>query len=178
MSERSESKGIFATPSEGQFLNALLLATEDDGIVVHVPWVYIVRCSDDSLYIGHTDDVVAREATHNAGDGSRYTALKRPVRVVYSEHHASMKNAIARERQLKRWTARKKEALIAGDVANGSVTAGAGLSPLRSGAPGFRGEPVQSAGSVFARIACDGKPRVRLCLRSVARGDSRSGVDD
>jgi predicted GIY-YIG superfamily endonuclease len=82
-----------------------------------VAWIYILRCSDESLYIGHTMDVVSRESTHNEGKGGRHTARRRPVRVVYREQFASLHEAIKRERQLKRWTRAKKEALIAGDVA-------------------------------------------------------------
>ena len=52
----------------------------DDGIVVHVPWVYIVRCSDDRLYIGRTDDIVAREAQDQPCDRTRASveAMDRP----------------------------------------------------------------------------------------------------
>ena len=46
----------------------------DDGIVVHMPWIYILRCSDDSLYVGHTHNVPARVASHNDGHASRYTS--------------------------------------------------------------------------------------------------------
>jgi putative endonuclease len=89
----------------------------DDGIVVWMPWVYIVRCSDGTLYVGHTCNVHSREKTHNEGHGSLYTAERSPVKVVYSESHDLLHAAIARERQLKRWTTAKKEALIAGDLA-------------------------------------------------------------
>jgi len=89
----------------------------DDGIVVWMPWVYIVRCSDGTLYVGHTCNVHSREKTHNEGRGSLYTAERRPVKVVYSESHDLLEAAIARERQLKRWTTATKEALIAGDLA-------------------------------------------------------------
>ena len=51
-----------------------------------MPWIYILRCSDGSLYVGHTEDVGAREARHNDGNASRYTSRRRPVKVVYSEH--------------------------------------------------------------------------------------------
>ncbi len=78
-------------------------------------YVYILRCSDGTLYIGHTEDLASREQTHNDGFGSRYTAQRRPVTVVYSEELGSSAAAITRERQLKRWTVGKKEALIAGD---------------------------------------------------------------
>ena len=66
--------------------------------------------------MGHTDDLASRERTHNEGRGSRYTAMRRPVRIVYSEQHDSIETGMARERQLKGWTAKKKEALIAGDL--------------------------------------------------------------
>jgi predicted GIY-YIG superfamily endonuclease len=80
-------------------------------------WVYILRCSDDSFYVGHTDDLPDRERTHNEGRGARYTAARRPVRLVYSERFESSDCATARERQLKRWSAGKKNALVAGDFA-------------------------------------------------------------
>lgn len=77
-----------------------------------MPFTYIVRCADDTLYVGHTEDLVSRERTHNDGRGATYTAARRPVRMVYAEEHASAASAVARERQLKRWSQQKKEALI------------------------------------------------------------------
>jgi predicted GIY-YIG superfamily endonuclease len=79
-------------------------------------FVYILRCADGTFYVGHTTDLTAREKAHNEGTAAAYTAKRLPVRVVYSEQHSSIDLAIARERQLKRWTAQKKEALIAGDT--------------------------------------------------------------
>ena len=90
----------------------------NDGIVIPVVYsVYIVRCADGTLYSGWTNDLAARVATHNAGRGAKYTAGRRPVRMVYSEEHESRSSAQRREHQLKRWTRAKKEALIAGDPA-------------------------------------------------------------
>jgi predicted GIY-YIG superfamily endonuclease len=80
-------------------------------------FTYILRCADDTLYVGHTEDLALREQTHNDGKGAKYTAARRPVRMVYGEEHASVESAIARERQLKRWSGEKKEALIRGDRA-------------------------------------------------------------
>ena len=79
-------------------------------------WVYLLRCSDGTFYVGHTSDPVAREKAHNEGRGGTYTALRRPIRVVYSEPHESIESAVARERQLKRWSKKKKLALINGDL--------------------------------------------------------------
>jgi predicted GIY-YIG superfamily endonuclease len=82
-----------------------------------MPFVYILRCADNTLYVGHTDDLACREALHNAGSAANYTAARRPVALVHSEIFDTQKAARARERQLKRWSATKKEALIAGDSA-------------------------------------------------------------
>jgi predicted GIY-YIG superfamily endonuclease len=81
-----------------------------------MPFVYILRCADGTFYVGHTEDVGSREKTHNDGFGSQYTAARRPVQVVYSEDCASLSAAVSRERPLKRWSAKKKEALIAGNL--------------------------------------------------------------
>ena len=80
-----------------------------------MPFVYILRCADGTLYVGHTSDLTARVKAHNDGTAAAYTAKRGPVRMVYSEEHPSIESAQQRERQVKRWTARKKEALIAGD---------------------------------------------------------------
>jgi putative endonuclease len=80
-------------------------------------FTYILRCADDTLYVGHTENLPSREQTHNDGKGAKYTAARRPVRMVYAEEHCSAASAIARERQLKRWSHKKKEALILVDRA-------------------------------------------------------------
>ena len=80
-----------------------------------MPFIYIVRCVDKTLYVGHTQDLASREQIHNDGKGAKYTEARRPVRMVYAEEHASATSAIAREHQLKRWSHKKKEALILDD---------------------------------------------------------------
>lgn len=75
-------------------------------------FVYILRCTDQSFYVGHTDNLSARLSDHNSGHGATYTAQRRPVEMVYAEEHSSAEGAIAREYQLKRWTIKKKRALI------------------------------------------------------------------
>jgi len=79
--------------------------------------VYILRCADDSLYIGHTQDLEWRMARHIVGEGCKYTAARLPVVLAHSEFVEDRLSAVARERQIKRWTRAKKEALIAGDFA-------------------------------------------------------------
>ena len=75
-------------------------------------FVYIAQCADGTLYTGSTNDLVAREAKHNAGRGAKYTAARRPVRFIYSEAFESRSTAQSREAQIKRWTRAQKEALI------------------------------------------------------------------
>ena len=76
----------------------------------------ILRCADDSLYIGSAQDLDARVKAHNEGRGAAYTFKHRPVRLVYSQSFGSEDAALTRERQLKRWSRGKKEALIKGDL--------------------------------------------------------------
>jgi predicted GIY-YIG superfamily endonuclease len=78
-------------------------------------FVYILRCADDGLYVGHTSNVQERVKLHNEGRGALWTACRRPVIWVYKESLPSEGKAIARERQIKRWTHAKKLALINGD---------------------------------------------------------------
>jgi len=72
----------------------------------------MVRCADGSIYTGYARDPVQREQVHNSGRGARYTAGRRPVRLVYSEAFTSAGDALRREYQLKRLPRAKKEALI------------------------------------------------------------------
>ena len=79
-------------------------------------FVYILRCADGTYYVGSTNDVPARVASHNAGDAATYTRARRPVTLVYSEAHPDQLTAIRRERQLKGWSHQKRDALVQGDV--------------------------------------------------------------
>jgi putative endonuclease len=76
-------------------------------------YVYILRCADGTLYTGWTNDLGARERAHNAGRGAKYTAGRRPVRIVYFEAHESRPSAQRRERQLKRLPRARKLTLMA-----------------------------------------------------------------
>ena len=79
-------------------------------------FVYILRCSDGSYYVGSTrGSLDKRIAEHNAGTFDGYTAQRRPVTLVFSQDFDRITDAVAAERQLKGWSRVKKEALIAGD---------------------------------------------------------------
>ena len=81
-----------------------------------MPFVYILRCSDGSHYVGKTNDLRTRLGEHQSGAGSNYTAVRRPVEMIYAEEHATIKAAADRELQLKRWSRAKRAALIARDL--------------------------------------------------------------
>lgn len=75
-------------------------------------FVYILKCSDNSYYVGSTTDLTKRIEEHNNGVGANYTKKKLPVKLVYYEECQSIETAFLRERQLHGWSRKKKEALI------------------------------------------------------------------
>jgi len=74
--------------------------------------VYLLRCSDGSLYCGITTDINRRVATHNEGRGARYTRARRPVHVVYMEPANSKSEALKREYAMKQLSKKKKELMV------------------------------------------------------------------
>jgi putative endonuclease len=77
--------------------------------------VYILRCSDGSLYTGITNDPAKRLAAHNAGTGAKYTRPRRPVEMVYAERAEDRSAASKREAEIKSYPREKKLALIESD---------------------------------------------------------------
>ena len=76
-------------------------------------FVYIVKCSDKSLYTGITTDISRRILEHNSSDkGAKYTSLRRPVELVYSEASENRSSASKREYEIKKMTKLKKLELI------------------------------------------------------------------
>ena len=80
-------------------------------------WLYMLKCADGSYYTGHTEDLENRLALHAAGVGDAYTAKRLPVQLAFFAEFPSREDAIARERQVKGWSRKKKEALCRGDWA-------------------------------------------------------------
>ncbi len=76
-------------------------------------WVcYLLRCADDTLYCGISNDLEKRLAAHNAGEGAKYTRGRIPVSVVYCESCPDKSAALKRELQIKRLSRSAKEALF------------------------------------------------------------------
>lgn len=76
-------------------------------------FVYILKCSDATLYTGITTDLARRLEEHNGSPkGAKYTSLRRPVELVYSEEAEDRSSASKRERKIKKLTKLKKLELI------------------------------------------------------------------
>ena len=75
--------------------------------------VYILKCHNDSYYVGLTSDLKHRILEHSQGE-CHHTKSRLPVLLVYSEAYDNKLQAARRERQLKGWTRIKKEKLIKG----------------------------------------------------------------
>ncbi len=76
-------------------------------------YVYIVRCSDKSLYTGITVDLDRRVLEHNTSNkGAKYTRPRRPVQLVYSEAHEDRSSASKRESAIKKLSRAEKLTLL------------------------------------------------------------------
>jgi putative endonuclease len=80
-----------------------------------VAFVYLLRCSDGSLYCGWTTDVQRRVAQHQAGTASRYTRVRRPVRLATVIPVADRSAALREEARIKRLPRRAKLRLVAAE---------------------------------------------------------------
>ena len=75
-------------------------------------FVYIVECSDNSLYTGITTNIQRRVKEHNNRIGAKSLKCKLPVKVVYSEKYYNQRQAAKREKEIKGWCRNKKLSLI------------------------------------------------------------------
>jgi putative endonuclease len=73
---------------------------------------YLLRCADDTLYCGISNDLAKRLAAHNAGTASKYTRVRLPVVLVYSEECADRSAASKRENAVKKLNRTAKQALL------------------------------------------------------------------
>lgn len=82
-------------------------------VTIESTWhVYLVRCTDGSLYCGIAKDLDSRIEQHNAGKGAKYTRSRRPVELVYSEPAKDQGAALRREIAIKRLQPSEKRQLI------------------------------------------------------------------
>ena len=74
--------------------------------------VYLLRCADETLYCGCTNDLPKRLKAHSSGQGAKYTRARRPVALVWQEEQPDRSAALRREAQIKKLTRAEKLALI------------------------------------------------------------------
>ena len=77
-------------------------------------YMYILECSNGSLYVGSTKYLFKRVEQHNLGKGANFTKKHLPVKLVYYEEYHRIDLAFYREKQVQGWSRRKKTALIKG----------------------------------------------------------------
>lgn len=75
-------------------------------------YTYILKCSDNSLYCGWTNNLEKRVATHNKGQGGKYTRTRLPVELVYFETFETKEEAMSREFHIKKLSRKEKLQLI------------------------------------------------------------------
>lgn len=85
-----------------------------------MPFVYILRCADGSLYTGIAKDLERRLGAHRAGRASRYTRSRLPVVLVWSREVESWSLALQEELRIKRLSRAEKEALLPGPAPRSS----------------------------------------------------------
>ena len=71
-------------------------------------FLYILKCSDSSLYTGITNNLSNRLAKHNEGKGSKYVNSRKPFRLIYQEEFPSKSQALKREMEIKGWSREEK----------------------------------------------------------------------
>lgn len=76
-------------------------------------YTYILKCSDNSLYCGWTNNLEKRLAAHNKGKGGKYTRTRTPVELVYYETFETKEEAMSREFHIKQLSRKEKLELIA-----------------------------------------------------------------
>ena len=89
----------------------------DSSSVPQMNWqVYIILCSDESLYTGITTDLERRLAQHTGGHGAKYFRGRQPVKVLYLEIRHTRSSATRREAQIKKMTHDEKHVLIVSET--------------------------------------------------------------
>jgi putative endonuclease len=78
-----------------------------------VPYVYVLRCRDGSLYTGIAMDLSRRLAEHARGRASRYTRARLPVTLLWSRRVRTWRRALQEEYRVKALSRREKESLVA-----------------------------------------------------------------
>ena len=83
-----------------------------DAMTENVWFVYIVRCADDKLYTGVSNDIKKRLEAHNSGKGCKFTSCRYPVKLLFWEKCGTRSDALKREAKIKKFPRSKKLKLV------------------------------------------------------------------
>ena len=75
-------------------------------------YVYILKCNDDTFYTGYTKDIDGRLRQHRSGTGARYVRSRLPLELVYLEQWIERRDAMRREREIKKLSRKQKMELV------------------------------------------------------------------
>ena len=143
-------------------------------------YAYLLRCADGHHYAGHTDDLDACIAQHQAGAIPGYTLNRRPVTLVWSGRFPDRDRAFAAARRIRGWSRARKEALIRGDPE--ALSALAKKPVLRyagsTSAPAARDEQVGVAPSVPPPAIVLVRPQLGENIGKAARAMLNFGLTD
>ena len=149
-------------------------------------YMYILECSDNSLYTGWTNDLAKRMKAHNSGRGAKYTKSRRPVRLCYWETFETKQEAMSREARVKRMSRAEKMEMLHNGIgfSEGSVNWGgfSGSSVNRAGRNAAEGIMKQTAGDDVENIAGDLQENMAnrvmraMRIRPVSDRDDRMAV--
>ena len=78
-------------------------------------WLYVLQCGDGTFYIGHTDNIDERMRQHECSTTDSYTAVRKPLSLLFVQEFETRYEALSMERKLKGWSRAKKLAYMAGD---------------------------------------------------------------
>ncbi|HYI48146.1 MAG TPA: TrmH family RNA methyltransferase [Allosphingosinicella sp.] len=144
-------------------------------------YAYLLRCADGHHYAGHTDDLDAGIAQHQAG-AIPYTQKRRPVTLVWSGRFPERDQAFAAQRRIRGWSRARKEALIRGDE---EALSALSKKPLLAGSPGssagspaMQDEPVGAAPSAPPPAIVLVRPQLGENIGKAARGMLNFGLTD
>jgi putative endonuclease len=79
-------------------------------------YMYILKCFDDTYYTGSTKNLEQRLWQHKTAQGANHTKVRLPVELIYTEYYERIYEAFAREKQIQKWSKKKKEALISNNI--------------------------------------------------------------
>ena len=78
-------------------------------------FMYMLKCSDLTYYVGNTDNIERRVNEHQTGFFTGYTFQRRPIKLVYVQSYATRDESLEAEARIKKWSRKKKEALVGGE---------------------------------------------------------------